>query len=96
MNARDLNPKGDRIGKLKSICRSLGATTYLSGPAAKSYIGTEFEGESFGIKWMEYGPYGEYSQFADEFEHGVSVLDLIAHCGPESLNFINNVHEAET
>ena len=33
------------------------------------------------VKWVNYGDYPEYSQSWGEFEHNVSVLDLLFNCG---------------
>ena len=87
LNSRDLEPTGGRVGKLIDICNKLGADTYLSGPAAKSYIQNEFDDSGINLEWMEYGPYKEYSQFGDAFEHGVSILDTIAHCGKRTIEY---------
>lgn len=87
-NSRDLQPSGDRIGRLKDICRKVGASDYLSGPAAREYIGDDFDDSQIKITWMEYGPYPEYPQFGNRFEHGVSILDLIAHRGPDAPSYI--------
>lgn len=68
----------DRNERLVSICRELGATTYLSGPAAKIYLDEQaFEEHGIAVEWMTYGDYPVYDQLHGEFEHGVSIIDLI-------------------
>ena len=83
-NASEFNPTGDRVEKLISICNQLGATTYLSCPAAKDYISDEFEGTNISLKWMEYGPFEPYDQSVEPFSDYVSIVDTIAALGPES------------
>lgn len=74
--------KEQRVLDLLSLT---GATTYLSGPAAKSYL-HDGNFQHFGIKleWMNYEGYKSYKQqFNNEFEHGVSIVDLLMNVGPE-------------
>ena len=88
VNSRDLEPQGERIDKLIDICNKVGADTYLSGPAARDYIGDEFEQAGITLEWMEYGPYPVYDQAGPEFSHQVSILDLIAHLGKDAINHL--------
>jgi hypothetical protein len=37
---------------------------------------------------MDYGSYREYNQPHPPFDHGVSILDLIASTGPEARSFL--------
>ncbi len=85
----ELSASGDRVGKLIDICDKVGAHTYLSGPAAKNYIGGEFENSRFELRWMQYGPYRQYFQFGEEFDDHVSIVDLIAHTGFEASSYIS-------
>lgn len=78
-SSADIEQQGDRTGRLVSICKSLGATTYLSGPAAKSYMDVEqFAAADIAIEWMEYPPYPAYRQMNGGYEAGVSILDVMA------------------
>ena len=85
-NASEFSQEGDRVERLISICDQLGATTYLSAPAAKDYIGDEFEESGFMLQWMEYGPFEEYEQNVDTFSDYVSIIDTIAALGPDTRN----------
>ena len=80
-NASEFNILGDRVGKLIAMCDSIGADAYLSGPAAKDYITTEFDDIPTKLKWMDYGPYEEYKQRTEPFSHHVSIVDTIAILG---------------
>ena len=69
--------------RLVSACRALGASEYVSGPAARSYLDVErFDQAGVSVSWMDYSGYPEYPQPFPPFEHGVSVLDLLFCTGP--------------
>ena len=69
-------------GRMLTICRQAGATTYLSGPAAQGYLAEDlFAEQGIGVRWMDYSGYPEYDQLHPPFEHGVAVLDLILQLG---------------
>lgn len=71
--------------RLIDICRITGATHYLSGPAAKSYLNEElFEENGLFVEWMDYSGYPEYSQLYGEFTHQVSIIDLLFNVGLEN------------
>jgi len=75
---------GDRNERLLRLCKSAGASVYLSGPAAKGYLDEGlFAGEGIAVEWMDYSGYQEYPQLYGRFEHGVSVLDLLLNTGAE-------------
>ncbi len=89
-SASDFQLADDRIERLVSICQQLDANFYLSGPAAKDYLNEmSFSSQGITVEWMDYCGYPEYPQFGDEFQHGVSVLDLLFHTGNEAINYFN-------
>jgi hypothetical protein len=66
-----------------------GATLYVSGPSAKSYIDeTRFARTGIQLIWKSYSGYPEYPQFHQPFEHGVTILDLLFHTGPDAPYYI--------
>jgi hypothetical protein len=80
---------GRKTDRLLDLCRAIGAKHYLSGPAAKIYFeGDKFDAAGISHEWMDYSAYPEYPQFGDEFEHGVSILDLLFHTGPDAPRFM--------
>lgn len=80
---------GDKNGRLLAICLAAGAERYLSGPAAQGYLDvSRFSDAGVAVEWIDYGGYPEYRQNHPPFEHGVSVLDLLVHKGPESRSFM--------
>jgi hypothetical protein len=68
--------------RLLSICEQLGATSYLSGPAAAGYLDVALWTErGVKVEFMSYTGYPEYPQLHGAFEHGVSILDLLLNTG---------------
>lgn len=81
----------DRNQRLIDICQQLGATHYLSGPAAKSYLDEAlFNQAGIQVCYMNYSGYREYPQFHPPFEHGVSILDLILNTGPDAPQYMKS------
>ncbi len=81
--------RGQKLDRLLDLLVQSGATSYLSGPAAKDYIEVErFERVGITLGWKSYTGYPEYSQRFPPFEHGVSILDLLFNTGPEAAQHI--------
>ena len=77
--------------RLLALCQELGATTYLSGPAARDYLDEKiFRDAGMNVEWMDYSGYAEYHQLFPPFEHGVSVIDLILNEGENAKNFLKS------
>jgi hypothetical protein len=77
--------RGDASEKLATICIERNAGSYLSGPAAKSYLRSElFIENNIEVCWIDYAHYPVYPQFCNRFDHHVSILDLIFNVGPEA------------
>jgi hypothetical protein len=72
---------GTATEQLVSIAQQLGATNYLSGPAAKNYLDTsKFTERGITVEWMDYSTLPQDS--AGTFEDGeLSVIDLITRKG---------------
>lgn len=78
--------------RLIEICRQAGATTYLSGPAARSYIDeAHFADAGVTVEWADYGGYPEYPQQHPPFDHYVSVLDLLFNVGPRAPEYMKRI-----
>ncbi|EMN1930099.1 WbqC family protein [Burkholderia ambifaria] len=77
--------EGDRTDKLLNLCLQAGATEYLSGPAARDYLDeSRFAAAQVAVRWFDYPAYPPYAQLWGEFVHGVTVLDVLFHCGPDA------------
>lgn len=88
-----LGAGGTKSERLIELIHAVGGTSYLSGPAAKSYIDAQlFEENNIDLRYIEYG-YPAYKQCFEPFEHGVTILDLIFNCGHESRDYIRNIRE---
>lgn len=86
---------GSRTDRLIDILKKAGATSYLSGPAAKNYLEVEKFKEA-GI-WLEYKTYEylEYPQLHGKFEPSVSILDLLFNCGKDSRKYLKSIKPNE-
>ena len=83
-----IESQGRKTERLIGICRSLGATHYLSGDAAKQYLDvSSFESIGCQVHWHGY-QHPVYPQRGGEFVPYLSVLDLLFWCGPESLTIL--------
>ncbi len=78
-----------RTERLLDLCKQLGATEYVSGPAARAYLDEAlFTQEGIRVRWMDYTGYPTYSQLHPPFEHHVSVIDLVFNEGEDAAKFI--------
>jgi hypothetical protein len=85
-----------RNERLIALCVATGATCYLSGPAARSYIDeTAFAAAGLRVLFADYSGYPEYPQLHPPFEHAVSVLDLLFSTGPRAIDYMKNVSPGE-
>ena len=85
LDSRDLDLSGDRVARLVSVLKQIGATEYLTGPSARSYLaGSEalFEQAGVRLRFKSYQGYPSYRQLSEPFEHAVSVVDVIANVEP--------------
>ena len=82
---------GDKTEKLVNLCKQAGATHYLSGPAARSYLTEEcFTSQGISVSFMDYSGYPEYTQLYPPFEPGLSILDLIFNEGPNATRYMKS------
>ena len=74
-----------------AIARASGADRYLSGPSATAYLDEQmFAAAGIAVEWMSYEGYPVYPQLHGEFEHAVSVLDLLFSTGPEARRYLHS------
>lgn len=86
---------GSKTDRLIDILRKVGATSYLSGPAAKLYIEVnKFNDAGIGLEYKVY-EYPEYPQLYGKFEPSVTVLDLLFNCGNESRKYLKSLKPNE-
>lgn len=88
-DSRELQPEGLKQERLLDLLKKVGATSYLSGPAAKDYIEPErFAAAGIDLEWKSYLGYPEYRQAYPPFDHNVTILDLLLNEGPEAPKYI--------
>lgn len=81
----------DPTQRLIQICNRVGANRYLSGPAARTYLDeSRFSDHSIGVEWFDYEGYKQYPQLHGDFEHSVSILDLLLMVGADARNYAFN------
>ena len=91
----NFNLIGEKSERLANICQESGATEYVSGPSAKSYIDLDvFNKNNIHITWFNYDSFLEYPQLWGDFRHEVSILDLLFNCGKNSHNFMKFIKTA--
>ncbi|MFZ4855513.1 MAG: WbqC family protein [Desulfuromonadaceae bacterium] len=84
VRSRDYDCQGEKTARLINLLKKVGATAYLSGPAAKAYLDEDaFRQAGIGLYYKTYD-YEPYPQQWGDFEGAVTVLDLIANCGPDA------------
>ena len=82
-DSREFPAQGRRQERLISLLSHMGATHYVSGPSASSYLDPgSFVAAGIELSYHDYAGYPEYPQRHPPFEHAVSVLDLLFNVGP--------------
>lgn len=75
--------------RLVSLCEQTKGRVYVSGSAAKEYLDESlFAEKDIKIEWFDYSGYQEYTQLWGNFEHGVSILDLLFNCGTDAFKYM--------
>lgn len=93
-NSAEFSLSDDRNERLIDLCIALGADNYLSGPAAKSYMQENlFLKKGITVEWCDYSGYPEYVQLHGDFEHGVSILDLLFSKGEDAGSYLKYANE---
>lgn len=83
-----LAAEGTKTDRLLHILTQLGATHYISGPAAEGYLEQEkLDAAGISVEFMDY-EYPEYPQLYGRFEPAVSILDLLFNTGPEAAQYV--------
>ena len=86
----ELDLQSSKTERLIDMLKKLNATTYLSGPSADAYLDKEaFRRNNIRLEYKSYD-YEPYPQLWGDFIGEVTVLDLIANCGLESIKLIRS------
>ncbi len=85
VDSRGYEAAGAKQARILDLIVKAGATTYVSGPSAKAYLDAkDLAAIGVDLVWKDYAGYPEYPQFHPPFDHAVTILDLLFHCGPEA------------
>jgi len=86
--------RGNKSERLLNICLDLGASEYVSGPAARCYLDTAlFNEKGVDVSFFDYGGYPEYEQLYPPFAHTVTLIDLLVHTGPEARRYMKSFQD---
>ncbi len=87
--SEDLGGVEGRNERLIHLCGALGANEYLSGPAASHYLDeAAFAAHGITVAYMSYAGYPEYPQVYGEFQHALSVIDLLFNTGADASAYL--------
>ena len=95
MKSCELGVAGDKFRRPLIMLERLGATEYLSGPAARPYTDeAAFSARGIGLAYKRYR-YPPYPQLHGGFVPDVSVIDLLFNCGPDSRRYLKSLEPNE-
>jgi hypothetical protein len=82
--------KGNRTDLLVNVAQILGANVFVTGEGCRSYLAnTRFQEAGIALEFPNFqSPI--YQQCYPGFEAGLSAIDILMCCGPESLEIIMN------
>jgi len=90
LKSSDLEVSGSSSSRLLNIIKKLEGKTYITGHGAKNYLDHKlFEQSNIAVEYIDYNIL-PYQQFHGEFTPFVSIIDLIAHNGTNSVNFLRS------
>lgn len=88
-DSRDFELQGKGGDRLLMLLQRIGATDYISGPAAKSYLDVEtYARAGVQVHWKDYTTLPEYPQLHGAYAPGLSVVDLLMNCGPHAPDYV--------
>jgi hypothetical protein len=82
----EIGSGGHKSELLLNLCREVGATVFLGGlGGSRDYLDVEaFERAGIEVRWQQFD-HPEYEQpGASRFFAGLSAIDMLANCGPQS------------
>jgi hypothetical protein len=91
----ELHINGESTERLIAISKAVGADTYVSGPGGRGYLRESlFEENHLKLEYQNYfaAPYPQ--RFATNFVPNLSILDMLANVGPDSMPLIRGLAPA--
>jgi hypothetical protein len=79
----------DATARVVRLCQRENAVEYVSGPTAEDYLDeVQLKRANIKLRYADYSGYPEYPQLYGEFEHAVSILDLLFNAGPQARRYL--------
>ncbi len=86
--ASDFQVSGASTERLINLCKNFKGSIYLSGKGGANYQDEEkFKKAGINLKYTNF-QHPNYNQLWKEFVPGMSIIDLLFNCGPESLKIL--------
>ncbi len=94
IRSSELHGSGTKADLLASLCKEVGATSYVSPPGSKEYLDMSDTFKSIGlpINYFEF-KHPEYLQIYGDFLPYMSVIDMLFNCGEQSSLLIQSASE---
>jgi WbqC-like protein family len=88
-SSSSLGVSGSKSELVLNLCKSAGATVYLSGPLGRGYLDeASFAEAGIELRYHDYN-HPTYPQFHGAFEAYMSVIDLLFNCGDRSREILS-------
>jgi len=95
LDSRDFDLQGKGSDRLLMLLKKMGATDYISGPSARSYLGAEtYAQNGVRVHWKDYSSYPPYPQLHGAYAPDLSIVDLLMNCGEDAPRYIWGYREA--
>jgi hypothetical protein len=76
--------------RLVDLCKAVGADTYVSGKGGKDYMDEGlFKSNDLSVEHQNYSASPYPQRFSESFVPDLSILDMLANVGPESMKLIS-------
>lgn len=83
----------DPSRRLAEICTRIGASVYVTAPAARAYLDeAAFARVGVAVQWFDYDGYPDYPQLHGGFDPAVSILDLLLMTGADARRYAIRDH----
>ena len=88
-DSREFTLEHSKSDRLLSLLKQLGASRYISGPAAKAYLDVDaYADAGISVEWKDYTTYPSYPQLHGDFASDVSIVDTLMCCGERASDYI--------
>jgi len=88
----ELQIKGESTERLVNVCKAVGADTYVAGSDSKKYMDEKlFQKNNLKVEYQNYVPIQYQQRFTEIFVPNLSIIDMMANVGPDSLKLITSL-----